>query len=75
MPSRQKRLRIPAALAFALLAPGVASCGGSSSNGCDAYCTPLVVPDAGIGDAGASDCTGPDDPRLTDPRWACYSLT
>jgi hypothetical protein len=74
MPSRQKRLRIPTALAFALLAPGVASC-SSSSNDCNAYCTPLVLADAGIGDAGASDCTGPDDPRLTDPRWACYTLT
>jgi len=69
MPSRQKKLRIPAALAFALLSPGSMSC--SSARSCD-YCEPL--PDAGIVDAGASACTGPDDPRLTDPRWACYGF-
>jgi hypothetical protein len=74
MPSRQKKLRIPAALAFALLSPGTLSCDSSSSDNCG-YCSPLVLPDAGIGDAGASACTGPDDPRLTDPRWQCIGLT
>jgi hypothetical protein len=69
MPSREKRLRIPAALAFVLLAPGTLSC--SASSGCNAFCTPLSL-DAGLPDAG-SECTGPNDPRLTDPRWECLT--
>jgi len=72
MPSREKRLRIPAALVFALLAPG---CSGTS-NGCNAYCSPAIFPDGGVanvGDAGASECTGPHDPRLTDPNWQCFT--
>jgi len=73
MPARPKRLRIPATLAFALLAPGAMSCG--SSKGCDSYCSPIAQADAGLGDAGGSPCTGPDDPRLTDPRWMCIGIT
>jgi hypothetical protein len=79
MSSREKRLRIPAALAVVLLAPGL-SC---SSPPPKDICTCLYVgisdggaipdggipPDAGVGDTIA--CTGPDDPLFKDPLWNC----
>jgi len=72
MTSRQKRLRIPAALAFVLLGPGALSCSGSAGS-CDYDCTPIAQADAGAIDGGASPCAVAGDPRLTDPRWSCIS--
>jgi hypothetical protein len=75
MPSREKRLTIPAALAVVLLVPGVLSCGGTPSYNC--HCEFIgdagPVPDGGaLADAGPpAPCSGPDDPRLKDPMWFC----
>ena len=80
MASREKSLRIPAALAVALLAPGL-SC--SRASGPDAGCGICsyigvadggAIRDGGLPDASVGDvvpCTGEGDPHLTDPLWSC----
>jgi len=82
MPSREKRLTIPGALALVLLAPGALSCSSTPEVHTDCNCIFIgladggavpdggVVPDAGLGDEIA--CSGPNDPLFKDPWWSCF---